>query len=232
MNRYNQLSGTFAREIVLLKGTTCSYNKCKFCNYTLDNSEDSSHNFIFNQTILKQVRNLNGQLEVINSGNVTDLDCDTYQMIQQLVNTKKINIIYFESYINEMKNFDQIRKDFLGCEVRFRLGLETFNDQLRAYLGKPFKIDLIIEKLQQQYYSVCLLCCFTGQTIADIQNDITLGLKYFQQITLNVFVDNGTQVTADKQLKAQFINEIYPQIKDHPRIELLIDNKDLGVFEQ
>ena len=64
-----------------------------------------------------------------------------------------------------------------------------------------------------------------------IDRDIELGLKYFKNITLNIFIDNGTIVKRDENLVKWFI-EKYSYLQDDDRVELLINNKDLGVFEQ
>ena len=64
-----------------------------------------------------------------------------------------------------------------------------------------------------------------------IDRDIELGLKYFKSITINIFINNGTEVKRDEELVKWFIQK-YAHLQDDPRVELLIDNKDLGVFEQ
>lgn len=230
--RYNKIEGTFAREITLLKGKSCSYGKCIFCNYTEDNDNNEQYLYEYNLPILSQVTGFNGVLEVINSGNVFDLDQQTLKLIQQIVKDKQIKILYFECYLNHLHHFDEIRQMFPECEVRFRLGLETFNDEYRSYLGKPFNYNALAPKIEDNYFSVCLMFCIKGQTKAQILNDIKLGCEKFKQITVNLFIDNGTEVKADNELKRWFITEVVPTIKDNPQIELLIDNKDLGVFEQ
>ncbi len=230
--RYSIVEEPFAREIVLLKGKDCSYGRCKFCNYTEDNDNNEEVIFNYNKPLLDSITGFNGVLEVINSGNVFDLDHRTLELIQQVVAEKNIKILFFESYINHMHHFDEIRQMFPQCEVRFRLGLETFDDEYRTYLGKPFIYENFAEKIESNYYSVCLMFGTIGQTKDQILNDIKLGIEKFKQITVNLFVDNGTAIKADPELKAWFINEIVPQIKDNPKVELLIDNKDLGVFEQ
>ena len=48
---------------------------------------------------------------------------------------------------------------------------------------------------------------------------------------MNIFVDNGTEVRRDEELVKWFV-EKYRYLQDNSRVELLIDNKDLGVFEQ
>lgn len=230
--RYNIVEAPFAREIVLLKGRDCSYGRCKFCNYTEDNNNDEQLIFDYNQELLQSVTGFNGVLEIINSGNVFDLDTNTLNLIQTIVIEKAIQVIYFESYINHLHHFEQIKALFPTCEVRMRLGLETFDDEYRTYLGKPFIYEKLADKIEASYYSVCLMFGTLGQTKAQILNDLEQGLKRYQQITVNLFIDNGTQVKADHELQKWFIQEVVPTIQNHSQIELLIDNKDLGVFEQ
>ena len=70
-----------------------------------------------------------------------------------------------------------------------------------------------------------------GQTKEMIKKDIEIGLKYFKAITINVFVDNGTTVKRDIELVKWFVQDM-KHLFYNDRIEILIDNKDLGVFEQ
>jgi hypothetical protein len=46
---------------------------------------------------------------------------------------------------------------------------------------------------------------------------------------VNVFCNNSTSVKQDPELAEWFIKEVYPLIKDDKRIEVLIQNTDLGV---
>jgi hypothetical protein len=48
---------------------------------------------------------------------------------------------------------------------------------------------------------------------------------------VNLFCNNSTAVKRNEELAQWFINEVYPQIKEDDRIEVLIDNTDLGVGE-
>ncbi len=230
--RYNLITEKFPREIVLLKGKDCSYGKCKFCNYTEDNDTNIENLITTNIPVLAQITGIYQILEVINSGNVFDLDDTTLQMIQSIVEEKQIKIIYFECYLNHLHKLEKIRAMFPKCEVRFRLGLETFDDNFRSYLGKPFTYNQLATKIETNYYSVCLMVGIKGQTKAQINRDIELGLEKFQQITVNVFVDNGTEIIADVDLKKWFVQTWAKELQNNPQVELLIDNKDLGVFEQ
>jgi len=231
--RYSKILDKNIREIVLLKSFPCSYGKCKFCNYIEDNSNNEDEINRVNFEVLEEVTGEFGVLEVINSGSVFELPMDTLERIKYIVETKKIKILYFEAYYGYVNRLDEIRKKFPGVEIRFRIGIETFDDDYRinAY-GKNFKInDAVLKKLSNEFFSACLLVCTIGQTKEMITKDIELGLENFKQITINVFIDNGTEVKQDKEL-VNWLMKKYNHLKNDPRVELLYDNKDLGVFEQ
>ncbi|WP_315524057.1 radical SAM protein [Fusobacterium massiliense] len=234
--RYNRVEGKFAREITLLKSFPCVYGKCKFCNYIEDNSTNESEINSVNFEVLKEVSGDLGVLEVINSGSVFELPRKTLEKIKEIVYEKDIKILYFEIFYSYLPRLNEI-VDFFNekkkVEIRFRTGIESFdNDYRRNVYGKNIILDeKKIKELSEKIYSVCLLVATQGQTKEMIQKDIEIGLKNFKAITINVFVDNGTEVKRDPELVKWIVNDM-KWLFDDERIEILIDNKDLGVFEQ
>lgn len=231
--RYNKVVGKHQREITLLKSFPCRYGKCSFCNYIEDNSLDEKEIDEVNFPVLDMVTGEFQTLEIINSGSVFELTKGTLEKIREVVIAKNIKTLYFEIYYGYHKRLQEIRDFFPGVEIRFRMGLETFDNKYRIEnYNKNFSLE---EKdylmLSQELFSVCLLVCTKGQTREMISKDIELGLKYFKSITINIFIDNGTVVKRDNELVKWFIGS-YSHLLEDERVELLIDNKDLGVFEQ
>ncbi len=231
--RYNKIKDKHQREIVLLKSFPCKYGKCSFCNYIEDNSLDEEEIDRVNLEVLKEITGEYGVLEVINSGSVFELTPKTLEEIKRVVLEKGIKTLYFEIYYGYIKRLKEIREYFQGIEIRFRMGLETFDNDYRIKgYNKNFSLkEEQLKELGKEIYSVCLLVCTKGQSEEMIAKDIELGLKYFQGITINIFIDNGTVVKRDEELVRWFI-ENYSYLVEDERVELLIDNKDLGVFEQ
>ncbi|MGL5355470.1 MAG: radical SAM protein [Cetobacterium sp.] len=231
--RYSKIENKNKREIVLLKGLPCKYGKCKFCNYIEDNSENLEEIDRVNKETLEEVTGEFGALEVINSGSVFELPELTLERIREVVKEKNIKLIYFEIYYGYKNRLNEIKEFFKGIDIRFRMGMETFDDEFRINsYGKNFKLgDKDLEDLSNKLYSICLLICVKGQTKDIIQKDIELGLKHFKSITINIFINNGTEVERDEELVKWFIDN-YAYLQEDSRVELLIDNKDLGVFEQ
>ncbi|WP_300390750.1 radical SAM protein [Fusobacterium sp.] len=231
--RYNKIEDKHQREIVLLKSFPCKYGKCSFCNYIEDNSLDEKEIDRVNLEVLQEVTGEYGVLEVINSGSVFELTQRTLAEIKKVVLEKNIKILYFEIYYGYIKRLKEIREYFSEIEIRFRMGLETFDNRYRIEgYNKNFSLnEEQLEEIGKEVYSVCLLICTKGQTKEMIDRDIELGLRYFRGITINIFIDNGTVVKRDEELVRWFIKK-YSYLTDDDRVELLIDNKDLGVFEQ
>ncbi len=234
--RYSKVEGKFKREIVLLKSFPCIYGKCSFCNYIEDNSINEDEINSLNLEVLKEITGEFKILEVINSGSVFEIPKKTLEKIRNIVYEKNIEILYFEIYYTYISRLDEIINFFnekKKIEIRFRMGMETFDNDFRVNIyNKNFIVNQKnLELLSEKLYSVCLLIATKGQTREMIKKDIELGLKYFKAITINVFVNNGTQIERDDELVSWFIDDM-KHLFDNERIEILIDNKELGVFEQ
>lgn len=234
--RYSKVQGRFQREIVLLKSFPCVYGKCSFCNYIEDNSENKEE---INQVNLETLNEVTGEfkiLEVINSGSVFEIPKESLEAIREVVYKKNIEILYFEIFYSYLSRIDEII-DFFNrdkkVEIRFRTGIESFDNDFRrkVYNKNIFLDDEKIKKLSEKIYSVCLLIGTVGQTKEMIKKDIKIALNNFKAVTINVFIDNGTAVKRDETLITWFVKEMR-HLFDNPRVEILIDNKDLGVFEQ
>lgn len=231
--RYNKITDKHQREIVLLKSFPCKYGKCSFCNYIEDNSLDEKEIDNVNMEVLKEITGEYGVLEVINSGSVFELTPKTLEEIKRVVIEKNIKVLYFEIYYGYIKRLEEIKKYFSGVEIRFRMGVETFDNEFRIKVyNKNFVMkEEEIAKVSKKLFSVCLLVCVKGQTREMIENDIEIALKNFKGVTINIFINNGTIIERDDELLKWFI-EKYSYLTSDDRVELLLDNKDLGVFEQ
>ena len=113
--------------------------------------------------------------------------------------------------------------------MKFRCGVETFNSKLRTKWNKGIATDVTPQDIAQYFKGVCLLCCTEGETIERIWNDIEIARQHFEYFSINIFNNNSTPIRQSQELTKQFMDEIYPIIKDDPHIEVLINNTDLGV---
>ena len=130
MERYSVIREKNPREIVLLKGFSCAYGKCAFCNYILDNTDNQEEMNKVNLEAINQITGETGVLQVINSGSVFELNDFTLSKIKDICREKNIKILYFEAYFGYINRLNEIREYFKDQEVRFAIGMETFNNEL------------------------------------------------------------------------------------------------------
>ncbi|MGL4521702.1 MAG: radical SAM protein [Bacilli bacterium] len=227
MERYSEILKKHPREIVLLKGKPCFWSKCTFCDYIADNTRDKEEIMRVNTELLNKVTGKFGVLEVINSGSVFELPKETWAHIRQVVEEKGIHRLFFEAHWGFHKRLQEVR-DYFPCEVWFKIGVETFDNDYREKVlikGAPFKTP---EEVEALYDSACILVGLEGQTKEMIARDIEIIENHFKHATVNIFIENTTPVKADHELIAWF-EDTYSYLEGNPKIEVLWHNTDLGV---
>ena len=226
MERYSLIHSVLPREFVLLQGTGCRWKRCTFCDYHEDVSDDS---FAVNRDVLAQVQGVYGVLDVINSGSAMELDEQTLGMIKEVVTEKKIHTLWFEAHYMYKNQLAKFAEQFDGVEVKFRCGVESFDGSLRERWKKGIAASVTVEEVAQYFQGVCLLCCTEGDSKERILRDIALAERYFEYASVNVFCENTTIVKRDEELVKWFVTEVYSKLKKSNKIEILINNTDLGV---
>lgn len=230
-NRYSKITNKNKREIVLLKGKPCIYGKCSFCNYIEDNSLDEEQNNKINLDVLSRVTGEYEALEVINSGSVFELPLVTLEKIREVVYEKNIKILWFEAYYIYKNRLEEMREFFRGVEVRYKVGIETFDENFRNNVLNKDLYYRDIKELSDYFENICLMVGIFGQTEEMIRKDIEIGLRNFKRLTINVFIDNGTSIKRDNSLCKWFSKE-FKYLEVYENVEILNDNKDFGVYEQ
>jgi hypothetical protein len=189
----------------------------------------SDEPFAVNREVLAQVQGVYGVLDVINSGSAMELDDQTMCMIKEVVKEKNIHTLWFEAHYMYKNQLAKFAEQFEGVEVKFRCGVESFDSSLRERWNKGMATSVTAENVAKYFQGVCLICCTEGDTKERILNDIALAEQYFEYASLNVFCENTAAVKRDDELVSWFVNEAYPNLKKSDRIEVLINNTDLGV---
>ena len=226
IERYSLIHSVLPREFVLLQGRGCRWKQCTFCDY----HEDVSDNPIaINRDVLAQVQGVYGVLDVINSGSAMELDEWTVGMIKEVVKEKKIHTLWFEAHYMYKNQLAKFAEQFDGVEVKFRCGVESFDGRLREQWRKGIATSVKASDVAKYFKGVCLLCCTEGDTKERILNDLALAERYFEYASVNVFCENSTAIKRDEELVKWFVDVVYPKLKESDKIEVLINNTDLGV---
>lgn len=227
MERYSKITNKNNREIVLLKAFPCVWGKCSFCDYIYDNGKDKEELNKLNKEILDNITGEFGVLEVINSGSCFEIPKETLIYIKNIVDEKKIKLLFFESHWCYRNRLHEI-EEFFNIPIIFKIGVESFDYDFRNnFLNKNAKF-INPKDVAEKFKSVCLMVGIKGQTKEMIRNDIKIALEYFEYATINVFVNNTTKVKRDDKLVEWFKSE-YEFLNNNPKVEVLYNNTDFGV---
>ena len=227
MDRYSTIENKNQREIVLLKGFPCVWGKCSFCDYIDDNSDIEDEINSINFEVLENITGKYNVLEVINSGSCFEIPKATLIRIKKIIKEKKIEKLFLESHWC-YKNKLQEMRDFFEIPIIFKIGVETFDYNFRnVVLNKNARFKSV-EELKEYFDSPCMLVGIMGQTKEMIDNDMDIILNNFNHATINVFVNNTTDIKRDEELVAWFI-EKYKFIDENTDFEVLYNNTDFGV---
>lgn len=223
--RYSTIDEGMKREFLLLQGKGCAWRKCTFCDYYLDSSSDP---FVINEPVLDMVSGKYGVLDIINSGSAMELDERTLEKIAVTVREKKISDLWFEAHWMYRHSLAGFAEQF-DCRVHYRIGVETFNPDLRLKWKKGIGRDVTAEEIRRYFDGICLLAGVKGQTLEDIKTSVETAERLFDYYSVNLFCPNSSQEKRDDELADAFIREIVPSLRKSRKAEVLIDNTDLGV---
>ncbi len=227
MDRYSIIQNKNQREIVLLKSFPCIWNRCSFCDYTLDNSDSEEEINRINYEVLKNITGKYRVLEVINSGSCFELPIGTLEKIRDIIRKKKIEKLFLESHWCYRNRLDEMR-DFFKIPIIFKIGVETFDYNFRNNVLIKNAKFYRPEEVREYFDSPCLMVGIKGQTKEMIENDIETLLKYFSYGTINIFTPNSSKLERDDELVDWFKRK-YSYLDDNPNIEILYNNTDFGV---
>ncbi|MEF9959214.1 MAG: radical SAM protein [Niameybacter sp.] len=227
MERYSEITNKNQREIVLLKGFPCKWGKCSFCDYILDNDTAEEEMNRLNEEVLAKISGKYKVLEVINSGSCFELTQGTLERIREVIREKGIQKLFLESHWC-YKNRLQEMRDFFGIPIVFKIGVETFDYAFRNEVLKKNAKFKDYTELKQYFESPCMMVGIVGQTKEMIAKDMAIVEDHFDYATINMFVNNTTQVKRDEDLVQWFVKQ-YSYLDKNPKIEVLYNNTDFGV---
>lgn len=227
MQRYSIIKDKFPREIVLLKGKPCFWGKCTFCDYILDNSEYEGEIDKLNDRVLKEVTGAYKRLEVIDSASVFELTEHTKESIKRVVKDNGIEELVFEAHYFYRNRLDEIR-DYFEVPIFFKVGVETFDNDFRNKILKKGAGFKGYREVEEYFDSPCIMVGIEGQTREMIDRDMSIIENHFKRATVNIFIENKTEIKRDEEL-IKWFREKYYYLKESPRIEILFENTDFGV---
>lgn len=226
LNRYSIIENHMKREFLLLQGKGCIWKKCTFCDYYEDVSSDP---FSVNKSVIDLISGIYGVVDVINSGSIFEMDDTSMEYLRDKLDSKHVKTLWCESHWIYRERLDEIRRYFDGTDVKFRIGAETFDKDMRRKWKKGIPDTVTAEDMSRYFDGACLLICTKGQTKEMILHDIETAYRNFEYFSINVFMENSGPVKRDENLVRWFKYEVAPELEKYSNIEILMNNTDLGV---
>lgn len=211
---------------MLLKARPCKWGKCTFCDYIYDNEIDEEKIDKINLEVLKNVTGEYGVLEVIDSASVFDLTQKTLEEIKRVVEDKNIKKLFFEAHWIYRNRLDEIR-EFFDVPIIFKTGIETFDNNFREEVLKKGADFKDYREVKKYFDSPCVMVGIKGQTKEMIDRDMEI-IKKFPHATVNIFMNNSTNIKRDEELVEWFVKK-YKYLEDDPNVDILFEITDFGV---
>lgn len=227
MKRYgvaDSSSTDVKRELVLLRGGGCAWNKCSFCDFCDDHSQFGHLNYTeVNQKVLSQVTGEFGVLQILCSGSFSELDILTVNHIKRLCVELNIRHLIIESHIMYKDSFDQLRNAFLPTKLSIIAGVESFDVNYRELVLTKGYGFVGARYIANQFNWCNLLYGLESSDLDRLKHDVLLALDYFEVVSINMFTDNTTTLKRDDAKVVEFFaSDFFNQVvRNNPQIELL-----------
>ncbi len=174
------------KEMIILKGYPCIHKMCVFCTLHFDNSRDTGLMLKINKTILDKIKADKGILEIYNSGSIFELPAATLFALRSKIREKSTQKIITEAHWAYREFFEDMKK-FLGAkEAVIKIGVETFNNNLREKIMKKGMGCVAPRKIRSFTNGINLLVGFRGQTKEIVRKDIDIACRYFEYADINI----------------------------------------------
>lgn len=180
---------------------------------------------------MSKVTGIYKHLEVINSGSFPELGEKTLHELIAVCEQKQIHTLHFECHWLYRDEIPVWREKFLrvGTTLKIKTGVETFDFGFRENVLNKGIDERAPQKISEAFDECCLLFGLEGQTVEGMINDIETGLRYFERVCVNIFVENRTRVKPDADVIRDFCEQVMPRYADSDRVDILLENTDFGV---
>lgn len=150
----------------------------------------------------------------------------TLEEIKKVVEEKNIKRLFFEAHWIYRNRLDEIR-DFFKVPITFKTGIESFDNDFRERVLKKGADFKDYREVKKYFDSPCVMVGIKGQTREMIDRDMEI-IKNFSHATVNIFMNNSTEIKRDEELVKWFV-EKYRYLEDDPRVDILFEITDFGV---
>jgi len=220
----------FKRVNVLLKSVDCiNSGRCIFCSYWMDNSNNLYEIKNINSNTIKSYKPINEPniVSISPSASIFELPFQTLQEIKDKDWGDKVEFYLTEAHYHYRKLIP-VFNDFMEREWRVKIGIETFNDDIRKQMGKDFELDL--RDLKRHTDCINILSGFKFQNKTDILEDLKIAAENFKYVDWNILDTKMMPINktkyADEELIKWCISIVPEIISKYPHIKAWLNASD------
>lgn len=180
-------------DVLFMKSLRCEWGgKCKFCSYWHDNTKDQEEALHVNAKLLHNIQLKTRVVSVSPSASWFDIP-ELSRVLLTYELAGKIDHLITESTWSYREQFPVFEKwwsrKMPGATLWHKMGIETFDNEVRAKLGKDY---IIPDPLDVFKYTnkVILLVGSIYHTRDVIDRDIELGLEHADLLEVNIINDS------------------------------------------
>jgi hypothetical protein len=187
----------------------------------LDNNRNEAAMEKLAERVLSKVTGEFGRLMVINSASFAEFSFGVMLKILKTCIDKGIKELIMETHYMYHQTALECKAFFhpYGIEVKFVLGIETFNPSIRKFINKGYPDDLTMEAVARDYDAVNLLYGYQGcESEGEFKDEVLSCAKLFGHIQVNIFTNNTTSFKRDEDKINSFYKNLVPLFQQHQNI--------------
>lgn len=224
MKRYGRITEKQQSEIILLRGSGCTWGRCNYCDYCRDKDTDIQKNYNLNRRVIDCIKGDLSNVQIICSGSFAELDLQTLNYLKNKLNEKQVRNIVLEGHWMHRQLIPLMRTIFAGINIEFNIGTETFDIIYREIIMNKGMGNASPADIAEHFERTNIMFGLEGQTLDMLQNDMETALKYFNVVSLNIFTPNDTKAIRDNATIERFYeSELYSKLKENKRVLILDD---------
>lgn len=167
------------RMTIILQGPPCSYGKCRYCPFAVEQSISIRKILSTNNEIIERAENLirsskikPTRISIFNGGSFVELPFQTITRLSSLTKGLKVDVELIPSFM-EWETVASIKNVLEPSTLFIRVGFEVFDEEIRRALGKEFpnehlfRISSMKNKLEKRGVRVLGYALFGISTIPE-----------------------------------------------------------------
>lgn len=215
-------------DVLFLQATRCMYaTKCQHCTYWYDNAKSLEQAIRTNKAVIDSVNLTKDTLSISPSASFFDMPMESMYALFAKHTPKNLICESVWDYLPRFKEAEDFIAELSKGQTKFyhKLGLETFDDDVRNALGKNYRIGDTLDDIFKITKNIIILVGFKPQTRETVDRDVKLLLDNAELGEINIVSQEFcyNKGIYDPDIIKYFMDTWYETVKAAPNIEFTAD---------